>query len=425
MLACRAVAATKHASQGRLVILGSGETAPTMVEMYRSVLAAAGPGPGLVLDSSYGFQENADALTQKTVNYFRESVGRTMTPLRWRTRLEGVALDKALTEVRGARAVYAGPGSPSYTVRVWGGSGFAEAVRSMVSAGGTAAFSSAAAIALGVVAMPTHEIYRGGADPFWLSGTNLLGQLTGLSAAVIPHYDLAPKNGSHDTRCCYIGERRMRELELQLPAGAHLIGVDEHTALLLDLAAGTARVVGRGGVTLRVDNNREVLPAGTVAPLSVLGPGADAAPTAETAAPAPESAEHEAPAALRTAADAAYAAFAAALADRDADAAGPIALRLEEELANSSLGWAHPHDAAHARRTLRGMVLELAGVANDGLADPRKLLEPLVDALLEQRTAARDRRDFAAADTMRDKLAGAGVEVRDSPRGVEWSLQMS
>ena len=425
MLWCRAVAATKHAGQGRLVILGSGETAPTMVEMHRSVLAAAGPGPGLVLDSSYGFQENADALTQKTVGYFRESVGRTMTPLRWRTRLEGVALDKALTEVRGARAVYAGPGSPSYTVRVWGGSGFAEAVCSMVAAGGTATFSSAAAIALGVVAMPTHEIYRGGADPFWLSGTNLLGKLTGLSAAVVPHYDLAPKNGSHDTRCCYIGERRMRELEQQLPAGAHLIGVDEHTALVLDLAAGTARVVGRGGVTVRVDNNRETLPAGTVAPLSVLGPAADTAPTAETAAPAREGAEREAPAALRTAADEAYAGFAAALADRDADAAGPIVLRLEEELASSSLGWAHPHDAEHARRTLRGMVLELASVANDGLADPRKLLGPLVDALLEQRTAARDRRDFAAADTMRDKLAGAGVEVRDSPRGVEWSLQMS
>ncbi|WP_331532649.1 CysS/YqeB C-terminal domain-containing protein [Pseudonocardia sp.] len=417
--------ATKHAGWGRLVILGSGETAPTMVEMHRSVLAAAGPGTGLVLDSTYGFQENVDALTQKTVNYFSESVGRTMTPLQWRTRLDGVALDRALTEVRSARAVYAGPGSPSYTMRVWGGSGFAEAVRSMVSAGGTATFSSAAAIALGVVAMPTHEIYRGGADPFWLAGTDLLGQLTGLCAAVIPHYDLAPKNGSHDTRCCYIGERRMRELELQLPAGAHLIGVDEHTALVLDLAEGTARVVGRGGVTVRVDNNAEVLPAGTVAPLSALCPAVHAAPTAETEAPARGSADHQAPAALRTAADAAYAAFVAALADRDADAAGPIALRLEEELSNCSLGWAHPDDAEHARRTLRGMVLELAGVANDGLADPRKLLEPLIDALLEQRKAARDRRDFAAADTMRDKLAGAGIEVRDSPRGVEWSLQMS
>jgi hypothetical protein len=43
---------------------------------------------------------------------------------------------------------------------------------------------------------------------------------------------------------------------------------------------------------------------------------------------------------------------------------------------------------AHARRVLRAMVLELAGAAADGLADRRPVLEPLVTALLEQRTAA-------------------------------------
>jgi cyanophycinase-like exopeptidase len=407
-----------------LVILGSGETAPTMVEMHRSVLAAAGSGPALVLDSSYGFQENVDTITGKTVDYFRESVGRSMTPVQWRTRLDGVELDRVLTAVRGARAVYAGPGSPSYTMRVWGDSGFADAVRALVAAGGTATFSSAAAIALGALAMPTHEIYRGGADPFWLPGTDLLGQLTGISAALIPHYDLHPKNGSHDTRCCYIGERRMRILERQLPPGTHLIGVDEHTALIMDLAAGTARVFGRGGVTVRVDNECEVLPPGTEVPLSRLNPatGTDTAAATRAADPTPASTQ-ERDGTLRGAADAAYADFTAALAARDADAAGPVALRLEQALADSVSGWADPSAAEHARRTLRGMVLELAGAADGGLADPRDLLEPLVDALLEQRAEARNRRDFAAADTMRDRLAGAGVEVRDSPAGAEWSLR--
>jgi hypothetical protein len=311
-------------------------------------------------------------------------------------------------------------------MRVWGGSGFAEAVGAVVGAGGTATFSSAAAIALGVVAMPTHEIYRGGADPFWLPGTDLLGQLTGIRAAEIPHYDLAPKNGSHDTRCCYIGERRMRMLELKLPDGAHLIGVDEHTALVLDLAAGTARVFGRGGVTVRFDNTFEVLPAGTVVPLSALGPAIDTAPDVGTAGAAEPRVNpaHCEPTSLRTGADAAYAAFTAALASLNADAAGPIVLGLEQTLADASLGWSHPDDATHARRTLRGMVLELASAAANGLTDPRKVLEPLVDALLEQRAAARDRRDFAAADVMRDRLADAGVEVRDSAIGVEWSLRM-
>jgi cyanophycinase-like exopeptidase len=423
LLAYSVVVEMKDMRQGRLVILGSGETAPTMVEMHRSVLAAAGPGPALILDSSYGFQENVDTITQKAANYFAESVGRVMTPVQWRTRLEGLELDRVLTAIRRARAVYAGPGSPSYTMRVWGDSGFAEAVEVLIAAGGTGTFSSAAAIALGVVATPTHEMYRGGADPYWLPGTNLLGRLTGINAALVPHYDLQPKNGTHDTRRCYIGERRMRQLEVQLPAGAHLIGIDEHTALILHLSEGKAAVFGRGAVTVRVDGNSQVIPAGTEIPISDLNPETPAvtAPTMQEAVEVRDP-RHNLDT-LPRAAEAAYAAFAQALAARSGQAAAAAVLQLEQTLADACPPANQADEAGSARRALRGMILELASSADQGLSDPRKIVEPLVEALLEQRAAARERRDFGAADAMRDRLAGAGIEVRDSPRGVEWSLQ--
>ena len=72
---------------GRLVIMGSGETAPTMVEVHRSTLRAAGDGPSLLFDTPYGFQENADDITDKAVAYFARNVGRAVTPLRWRCRV--------------------------------------------------------------------------------------------------------------------------------------------------------------------------------------------------------------------------------------------------------------------------------------------------------------------------------------------------
>jgi cyanophycinase-like exopeptidase len=391
-----------------------------MVEMHRSVLSEAGPGPAVLLDSSYGFQENADTITEKAFAYFQENVGRTVTPVRWRSRLDGPRLDEVLTAIRTARAVYAGPGSPSYAMRVWGESGFAEAVAKVIGAGGTGTFSSAAAIALGAVAMPTHEIYRGGADPHWLPGTDLLGLLTGISAAVIPHYDLAPKNGSHDTRCCYIGERRMRELELQLPPDTHLIGIDEHTALILQLGAGTARVVGRGGVTVRVDGVEDVIPAGSEVPISRLRPVVPAA----TTEPAPASGELvEEPAPAVATADSAYREFEAALGARDADAAASVMLDVERIVSDSLSGGTDPVAVAHARRILRGMMLELAGAASGGLTDPSEKVAPLVSALLEQRSVARRRRDYATADHLRDQLASAGIEVRDSSSGAEWTLR--
>ena len=51
------------------------------------------------------------------------------------------------------------------------------------------------------------------------------------------------------------------------------------------------------------------------------------------------------------------------------------------------------------------------------------VVDGLVGELLEQRAAARTRRDFATADAVRDSLARLGVEVADTPQGPRWSLR--
>ena len=56
---------------------------------------------------------------------------------------------------------------------------------------------------------------------------------------VVPHFDNA-EGGTHDTRFCYMGERRLAVMEELLPADAWVLGVDEHTALVFDLDAGDA-----------------------------------------------------------------------------------------------------------------------------------------------------------------------------------------
>jgi cysteinyl-tRNA synthetase len=53
-------------------------------------------------------------------------------------------------------------------------------------------------------------------------------------------------------------------------------------------------------------------------------------------------------------------------------------------------------------------------------------LTPVVDALVQvalaQRAAARERKDFAAADAVRDQLTAAGIVVEDTPDGPHWTL---
>jgi cysteinyl-tRNA synthetase len=48
-------------------------------------------------------------------------------------------------------------------------------------------------------------------------------------------------------------------------------------------------------------------------------------------------------------------------------------------------------------------------------------MDGLIKLALEQREAARLRRDFAAADAIRDQIAALGVVVEDTPNGPRWS----
>src|SRR5258708_34407095 len=67
---------------------------------------------------------------------------------------------------------------------------------------------------------------------------------------VIPHYDNA-EGGTHDTHFCYLGERRLSAMEAMLPDDAWVLGIDEHTVLVVDLDARTVGGSGRGGLTVR------------------------------------------------------------------------------------------------------------------------------------------------------------------------------
>jgi cysteinyl-tRNA synthetase len=52
-------------------------------------------------------------------------------------------------------------------------------------------------------------------------------------------------------------------------------------------------------------------------------------------------------------------------------------------------------------------------------------LGTLVQALISQREEARDAKDFATADRVRDQLAAAGIEVEDTAQGARWSVLQS
>jgi hypothetical protein len=262
-----------------LVVMGSGETSPTMVTTHRELVARFGPASprAVLLDTPYGFQENAHEISGRALEYFARSVGLEMEVAGFPGPLAAApgadapaAAAAALARLRSAGFVFSGPGSPTYALRVWRESPVPEALVAKLLHGGVVVFASAAAATLGRWALPVYEVYKVGLPPYWLDGLDLLGLLgVGADGVVIPHYDNA-EGGTHDTRFCYMGERRLAALEILLPEGAWILGVDEHTALVVDLDSGDLAVTGRGAVTVRRRGVSRRFPAGTSAAVNAL-----------------------------------------------------------------------------------------------------------------------------------------------------------
>jgi cysteinyl-tRNA synthetase len=122
--------------------------------------------------------------------------------------------------------------------------------------------------------------------------------------------------------------------------------------------------------------------------------------------------------------------FAAAL---DDDLGVPQALAVVHATVhegNNALAVGDTEVAAAALASVRAM---LGVLGLDPLAEPwasrgaddglREVVDALVKVSLAERQAARGRKDWAAADAIRDQLRDAGVLIEDTPEGTRWDLK--
>ena len=417
------------AAQPRLLtIMGSGETAPTMMKPHRDLIARLQGTPrAVVLDTPYGFQANAPELASRAVEYFRQSVGQPIE-VAGLTRVQGedpVVVEQALNRVRQADYLFAGPGSPTYALRQWAGTAVPALLREKLRTGGAVTFASAAALTLGRFTVPVYEIYKVGEEPRWLDGLDVLAEV-GLNVAVIPHYD-NKEGGHHDTRFCYLGEHRLEMLEAMLPSDAHVIGIDEHTGVVLDLDANTATVVGNGVLTVRMRGVSTTHATGTTVPIDALrdpSRGAVAVGAPQHADEPVEAEPDDTPGALSLAAETAEAeaAFTVALSSGDAAGAARAALGLEAAIHTWSADTLQSDETDRAHAALRGMIVRLGDAAVQGLVDPRQVVGPYMEIILELRAVVRADKRYDLSDLIRDRLITLGVEVRDTAQGPEWLL---
>lgn len=336
---------------GMIALLGSGETAPSSGVVYDRLTAQAqAPLQVSILETPAGFQPNSDRVAGKVAEFLSVRLQNlkpeiSLLPARARD-TDYSPDDPATTEAMlQSDMIFLGPGSPTYAARQLAGSLAWQRLQARHRRGAAVVTASAATIAVGAHALPVYEIYKVGADLHWQPGLDLLAPY-GLSIVFVPHWNNTEGGADLDTSRCYMGQDRYARLLAMLPADQTVVGIDEHTGLILDLAAGRAEVLGRGGVTL-----------------------------------------------LRDGATRHFA--------------------RKERFALTDLGPFHPIDPCQG--IAPEVWAETASRPREELAAP----EPpdAVLALVEERQSARASRDWASADRLRDQIAAAGWQVKDTPEG--------
>ncbi|MET9927260.1 MULTISPECIES: hypothetical protein [unclassified Streptomyces] len=251
---------------------------------------------------------------------------------------------------------------------------------------------------MGFAALPAYEIYKAGHPPEWLTGLDLMGTL-GLRVAVIPHYDNT-EGGTHDSRFCCLGEPRLTALEEELPDDSAVLGIDEHTAVIVDLDTSLVRVWGRGAMTIRRQGISAPVFGGTALTLEQLrglvkGTRPAAVPSSR------QSAEVAGDAAHRARSDAAT---------------------LQETVAAAELSFSAVQKARDAAR-MADVVVELESViatwSADMEEDPRRGMGPYGSAWLDppSRRGRRTRSERAGAHTRADRGSSAGAPYEVSHGG--------
>ncbi len=380
----------QHSPQqlGIVALFGSGETSPSGRKVFDYVLRQFAPAPRLaLLETPAGFELNSDRVIGRIAEFiqlrlqnFRPEI--TVVPARRRGTPFSPDNPEILEPLLEADLIFMGPGSPTYAVRQLHDSLAWRAVLARHRLGAALVLASAATIAVSSYALPVYEIYKVGEDLHWKPGLDLFGML-GFPMVVIPHWNNNDGGDELDTSCCFMGKQRFIHLMEMLPPGLPLFGIDEKTALVLDLHTGTCQVLGLGGVVL-LHSAHEHLSAEL-----------PALPTAEPGD-----------------------SWLQAVAERSG-------MHVHRYLNGETFPLEvccpvrMPHPGEGLAPEIWRQALELHSQreeARQGMSEPAS--PPLeVLTLVEERQAARQRKDWQQSDVLRQRITAAGWQVLDTPEG--------
>ena len=261
---------------GRIAFLGSGETSLAGGRIFET-LARLIPDPlrVAILETPAGFELNASLVANRVADFLKTRLQNykpvvDLIPARKQGTEFSPDNPEILKPLLQANLIFMGPGSPTYTVRQLQGTLAWDIIRTRHRLGATLVFASAATISVGAWALPVYEIYKVGEDVHAKEGLNLFSDF-GMNVSFVPHWNNAEGGIDLDTSRCFMGLERFEQWHKLLPHENIIIGLDEHSGVIMDCAQGTCDVHGVSSVTVMKNKSMEIYPTGASFSLNELG----------------------------------------------------------------------------------------------------------------------------------------------------------
>lgn len=397
---------------GTLTLIGSGELGPSMRRVHRAIgRRITGAVRPVFLDTPAGFEPNVGEIAARAAAYVEQQLGAACEIASYTHLSTAAEREHALGVLRSANYIFAGPGSPSYAVRVLRESPVLELIAERLREGAQVVCASAAAIALGTRALPVYEIYKAGEDLHWLEGLDVLRH-AGMKLAVVPHWNNA-EGGAHDTSCCYMGRQRFDRLAAMLEPDVAVLGIDEHTACTIDLARDVCTITGVGSITVRRGNEERRFHAGDscrVDEIRAAGSGATSVPRTDGSHDAMQARLERETARVRD-----------RLGEHDGlTSTAALAFALAGELESGTDAGIDQRAIEEGRAALTRCVRALSRELGEEASGDTGIASRLVDLILRVRSQLRATGSWDLADSIRQDLASLGVVIEDTPNGTTW-----
>ena len=261
---------------GRIAFLGSGETSLAGGRIFETLARfISDPLHLSILETPAGFELNASLVAGRVAEFLKTRLQN------YRPTIDLIPARKQGTEfspdnpdilkpLLRANLIFMGPGSPTYTARQLQGTLAWDIIRARHRQGATLVFASAATISVGAWALPVYEIYKVGEEVHTKLGLDLFADF-GLHLSFIPHWNNAEGGVDLDTSRCFMGIERFDQWRSLLPDENIVIGLDEHSGIIMDLEKNTCVVHGVSSVSVLKKKSMEIHPAGASFSLNELG----------------------------------------------------------------------------------------------------------------------------------------------------------